>query len=181
MRKSLTPEHFNTVALRLKAGDKTAGKELFEYWSPLLFRFFMLRIAHKGKAEDLVQDVFLKLISRIDTFDTSVGNFTAWFWQVAKNTLKDYYREKKEGTFSDVFPDGIDIADDRPVLETSLRVQEVLRVLSRFSEEEQETFSLRCVSGLSYKEIAAITARSEGALRVEVHRLTQKLKKLLHE
>ena len=99
MRKSLTSEHFNALALRLKAGDQNAGKELFDYWSPLLFRFFMIRLTNRGKAEDLVQDVFLKLVARIDTFDTNAGNFTAWFWQVAKNTLKDYYREKKEGIF----------------------------------------------------------------------------------
>ncbi len=181
MRKSLTSEHFNAIALRLKAGDERAGKELFDYWSPLLFRYFMIRVSHRGKAEDLVQDVFLKLVARIDTFDTAAGNFTAWFWQVAKNTLKDYYREKKEGTFSDVFPDGIDVADDRPVLDVAARVQEILRTLSRFSEDEQKAFSLRYLSGLSYKEISAITGKSEGALRVELHRLTQKLKKLLYE
>lgn len=174
-------EQFKTMAARLKRGDIGAGDEVFTYFSPLLYRFFLTRLTQQTVAEDLTQDVFIKIISKIDTFDEEKGNFPGWVWQIARNTLIDHYREKKEVVFADA-GEGIEhivsVVDD---VDQRMRVQSIMAAVSRMSEEEQELFSLRYVSDVSYKDMSGMLGRSESALRVAVHRLNNKVKDIIIE
>lgn len=174
-------EQFKTMAARLKRGDVGAGDEVFTYFSPLLYRFFLTRITHQAIAEDLTQDVFIKVISKIDTYDEEKGNFPGWVWQIARNTLIDHYRDKKEITFADA-GEGVEyIASAVEDVDQRMRVQNVMAVVRQLSEDEQELFALHYVSDVSYKEMSGILGRSESALRVAVHRLTNKVKDIIIE
>ncbi len=178
----LLKTNFNKEAEKLKNGDNKAAEKIFNHFGPKIFSFFMVRTSHRETAEDLTQEVFLKLINKIDTFDNALGNFAAWFWQIARNVLIDHYREKKSFPTID-----LDAAGAKYLPERSRSIQEniiakneiekMLKVVKNFSEEEQEIFSLKFLSDLSYKEISRITNKSEGNLRVIIHRITQKINK----
>lgn len=175
-----TRDEFNKLAERLKKGDKKAAEEIFNHFSPLIYRFFLARTSKRELSQDLMQDVFVKLISKIETFNNESGHFSAWLWQIARNTLIDYFREKKEISFSDA-PEGIeDNYKTEDKTERNIIVKEVLEVVKNFNVEDQEIFTLHYISDLSYKEISRITGKSEGALRVAIHRITKKVKDIVN-
>lgn len=174
-------EQFMAMVSGLKRGDIGAGDEVFTYFSPLLYRFFLTRIAQQTLAEDLTQDVFIKIISKIDTYNEEKGNFPGWVWQIARNTLIDHYRDKKEVTFADAGEGVEHIASAIEDVDQRMRVQNVMAVVRQLSEEEQELFALRYVSDVSYKDMSGMLGRSESALRVAVHRLTNKVKDIIIE
>lgn len=176
-----TGEQLNKTAIRLKRGDVRAGEEVFDHFSPLLYRFFLMRTTNRAVSEDLTQDVFFKLIAKIDTFDEEKGNFPGWIWQIARNTLIDHYRGKSDIPFVDV---GEGIEDISAVVEDAdqrMRVRSVIEAVGQLSDEEQELFSLRYVSDASYKDMSSILGRSESALRVALHRLNKKVKDIIAE
>lgn len=179
--KNIEKDKFNKLANQLKVGDTEAGEEIFNYFSPLIYRFFMARILNQACAEDLVQDVFLKVVARIDTFDDELGNFSGWIWQVARNSLIDYYRDKKEVAFADM-PEGFeDMHKAKDITHVKMAAKEILDMVKNFKEDEQEVFTLHYISDLSYKEMSKITGKSEGALRVAVYRLNKKIRSTIYD
>ena len=180
MRKTST-EDFNALASQLKGGDERSGAVIFDKFAPLFFGFFLQRTGTKGVAEDLVQEVFVKLVGRIETFDPTVGNFTPWFWQIARNTLNDYFRERKNILLSEMDTmEGDEFAADES-LDTKEFVAEILDKVKEFSEEERDLFLFRYVQGLSYREIAEIMGKTEVSLRVAAHRIVKKIKEWYHD
>ncbi|MEK7503666.1 MAG: RNA polymerase sigma factor [Patescibacteria group bacterium] len=182
MENPFIQKDFNKTAEKLKQGDQKAGEEIFNYFQPKIFRYFMVRLGNRDTAEDLSQDIFLKLIGKIDSFNADLGNFSAWFWQIARNSLIDYYRQKKTTAFANldaVSPYLVDEKQNRAPEKS--RLEAVMKLVSELNEEEQEIFSLRHLSGLSYKELSRMTGKSEGSLRVSLHRINQKIRKEIHD
>lgn len=169
---------FNKLAAKLKKGNKSAGEEIFDYFNPKIFSFFMARTGHIETSEDLSQEVFLKIVSKIETFNEESGNFLGWVWQIARNTLIDYYRGKKPLPL--LSPELMVKDAHSPDYADKEKVDEIIRLVKNFSGEEQEIFSLRYLSGIPYKELAQMTNKSEINLRVIVHRLNQKIKNIIN-
>ncbi|PIW76118.1 MAG: hypothetical protein CO001_03045 [Candidatus Portnoybacteria bacterium CG_4_8_14_3_um_filter_40_10] len=176
-------DRFNKLAHRLKQGDRRAGEEIFDYFSRQIFRFFIVRTASRETAEDLTQEVFLKLIDKIKTFNENLGSFSGWLWQIAKNTVKDYYRKKKPLSLSDILlqsKENSDFLEGKNDGKAELKIAEIKDMIKDFDEEEQEIFSLHYLSDMPYREIAKMTGKSESSLRVLVHRVNKKIRKLFN-
>ena len=169
------PSRLNRLANLLKQKNESAGEQIFNHYSKKIFRFFMVRTLDRDAAEDLTQEVFLKVIDRIGSFDEQKGNFSSWFWQIARNTAKDYYQEKAKKSIP-LSQIKIEPEEKRNWLSV-VEFNEVMDMVKKFSPEEQELFSLRYVSDVPYKELSDITGKPEGTLRVLVHRLNQKIRK----
>jgi RNA polymerase sigma-70 factor, ECF subfamily len=172
---------YTLLACRWKEGDRKAGEQIFDHFAPQIYRFYIVRIFNREIAEDLTQNVFLKVTHKINSFHEEMGSFSSWIWQIARNTLIDYFREKKQIVFSDLPAEGENFVNERDDPTQEIRKQEILSLLTHLSPEEQEIFALHHISDLSYREISLRTQRSEGALRVLVHRINQKLRTLLNE
>jgi RNA polymerase sigma-70 factor (ECF subfamily) len=168
-------ESFNTQAEALQKGNTRAAEKIFDHFSGPIHSFFMARIRHKETAQDLTQEVFLKVIRSIDQFDGESGDFTAWIWQIARNSAIDYFRLKKPSYLADLPDEGGHIPEDRVLSDDSAKVREIMNIVRQFSEEEQELFQLHFVADLSYVDLAKTTGRTESALRVAIHRLRKKL------
>ncbi len=166
---------FNTLAERLQRGDETAGGQIFDYFSPQIYRFFFARTNHRETAQDLTQEVFLKVVRNIQSYAAEQGDFTPWFWRIAHNALIDFFRQKKSGYLEELDQEGENIADpsDRTVVNAELR--EVMNAVRTLPAEEQELFQLHFLADLSYTDIARITGKSEANLRVIIHRLKKKI------
>jgi RNA polymerase sigma-70 factor (ECF subfamily) len=174
-------DRLTDYACKMQRGDLEAGEKIFDYYSPKIFRFVIVRVLNREIAEDLTQEVFLKVVNRIETFIPDRGSFSAWIWQITKNTLKDHYAKKKTIPLSDILPESKYFIDKKNNPDQRLKIYEVLKIAQGFSEEEQEIFSLRYLSDLSYKNLSEMTGKSEVALRVVVHRLNKKIRKALDD
>jgi len=177
-RRNAKKDHCNQWACDLKNGDSLAGKKIFEHFSPKIYRFFIRKSHNREIAEDLTQEVFLKVVNKIDSFDENLGSFSGWVWQIAKNTAKDYYRQKKPLPFSNLADDGLNIADPKNILPQNAELEEILQKVKNLNPEEQNVFNLRYLHNFSYREISRMTNKSEISLRVLMHRVIDKLQKL---
>lgn len=175
-------DSFNKVAYQLKTGNRQAGELIFGNYSKPIYRFFLVKTFSRETAEDLMQDVFVKVIDKIGTFDENLGSFSGWLWQIAKNTIKDYYRKKKAIPLSDAAildKERKEFLEGKNDLVNGYDVDEISEALKNFTEEEQEVFSLHYLSDLPYRTISKALGKSESSLRVAVYRINKKLKKTI--
>ncbi|HUZ92893.1 MAG TPA: sigma-70 family RNA polymerase sigma factor [Candidatus Paceibacterota bacterium] len=172
-------DHLNTLAAKMKRGDRRAAAALYDDLAPKVYGFVLARTSKKEAAEDLMQDVFLKLIEKIESFDEKKGKFTVWFWQVVRNMLVDHYRGKKEMPFSAFEEEAVAAmaVGEMPDLQVKMRHDRVAEFVLELSHEERELFELRYVAEMPYREIASLLGKSEASLRVKALRIKGKIKK----
>lgn len=178
-RKIMKKDRLTELAVRMKKGDRRAATELYDELLPKVYGFLYTRTSKKEVAEDLAHDVFIKLIEKIDAFDEKKGVFVVWFWQVVRRMLIDFYRKKQETPFSRFEPDEVEamsIDDHPPAVDEKMRYEKVSNFMKTLSEDEQELFEYRYVAEMSYSEIAELTGKSEGSLRVASLRIKGKVK-----
>ena len=84
-------EFSQDIVEQAKSLDSNAIAVVFEYYYPKLYRYFYYRVRIKEDAEDLASEVFVKMVKSIKR---QTGNFAAWLYMIAKNTLVDYYRRE---------------------------------------------------------------------------------------
>lgn len=174
----------NRLAKKMQKGNAAAAEKIYNHFAGKIFSFLFYRVQYKVIAEDLTQDIFLKLLDKIQQFDPELGNFSTWFWQLARNTLIDYYRssKNKEITFSKIDETKIEkiASADFECLDIQLdnrtELNQVLLFLKTLPSKEREIAELRFMAQLSFREMAEILKKSEGALRVHVMRLKKKIK-----
>ncbi len=179
----LNGDQLTSLAVRMKKGDRRAAIRLYEELAPKAHGFFFSRTGARETAEDLSQDIFVKLVEKIGTFDETRGRFTVWFWQMARNMLIDHYRAKKETPFSmfnEAEVEAMAVVEMQDI-DGRFQYRKVQMVLKTLSEDERELFELRYVADVPYREMSAILGRSEGALRVASLRIKEKLKKIISD
>ncbi len=170
-----TKDQFNAQAEKFQKGDIHSAEKIFDHFSKPIYAFFMARIRHKETAQDLTQEVFLKVIKNIDQFDRESGDFTAWIWQIARNSAIDYFRLKKPSHLADLPDEGVNIVEEHAKSDESAKVREIMDIIESFSVEERELFELHFVADMSYTDLARATGKTESALRVAIYRLRKKL------
>lgn len=168
------------TVIQAKKGSQQAFGKLYELYFERIYRFVYFRVNHKETAEDLAEDVFIKAWRRIS--DVNERSFGGWLYSICKNTIIDYYRQKKvtvdlseiEGTFEseqNVFEE----------VNTVLNQKNLAAILKELPSEQQTIIRLKFIEDLSNSEISGITGKSEGAIRVIQHRALQKLQDLHHK
>ena len=177
--KDLQRDRLDRLVVKMKKGDRGSASALYDELAPKLYGFIFSRTGSREIAEDLSQDIFIKLIERVESYDDKKGRFTVWFWRMARNTLIDYYRQKKSMPFSHFEDDEVAAMAIGEIPDTDhvLAHRRLRSIVATFSGEEQELFELRFVAEMAYKDIANILDRPEGALRVAALRLKEKLQK----
>ncbi len=175
---------FNRLAKRMQKGDKRAAEEIYNKLIKRVYGFCVSRIYDKTIAEDLTQEIFMKVVSKIETYDSSRGDFVNWFWQLARNTLIDYHRQKKTILFSDIKEQNenkeefevIEIEHPEIDYDKRFEIEKIKKFLQGLTVEDQELFQLRFLAELSYTEISKILDKNEGALRVSISRIKKRIK-----
>ena len=173
-------ERLHALAVRMKKGDRRAAGALYDELVPKVHGFVFARTGRREVAEDISQDVFLKLVEKIEMFDERKATFVVWFWRLTRNMLVDYFREKKEVQFSSFEGEDLDrlasyVAHGN--VDAKLAHEKLQKFLKTLGEEEQHMFELRYIAELSYGEMAELLGKSEGALRVATMRVKEKIKK----
>ena len=79
-----------------KKGDLEKFSGLYDVYIGKIYRFIFYKTSHKETAEDLTSKTFMKALKSVDRFDTEKGTFQAWLFRIARNTVIDFYRTKKD-------------------------------------------------------------------------------------
>jgi RNA polymerase sigma-70 factor (ECF subfamily) len=160
--------------------------EFYDQYVEKIYRYIFFRIGSQELAEDLTSEVFLRSWQYVNQNLESESSFKAmqnpraFFYQVARNLLVDFHRQKGKSPISlDEITD-IKIADkkDDPIEITSrsMEMETVRKALVNLNDDYQEIIIWRYLEELEIKEIAEILNKSEGAIRVLICRAINNLK-----
>lgn len=163
-------------------GKEKAFNEIYNRYSKPLFLFFYRRLYQENsKAQDFLQDLFLKLIEKAETFDSS-KKFSTWIYTIAYNMCKNEYRANAQKEAKTVRLDGnqanIQIAQplaDKIEQDTFLFKKRLDNELKKLNENQRTTFLLRYQNNLSIKEIGEIMNCSQGTVKSRLHHALKKL------
>ncbi len=194
----LTINKFNDpdfeVVNAVKRGDNEAFAELVEKYSHQVFALSIRILNDYEEAEDLTQEVFLKVYKNIGRFKGN-SKFSTWLYQITYNAALNrlsYLKKRKHYDATSINETsvrreeedyGIDIPDDKRTSEETVIGRETYNVIMQAINELPEEFRivilLRDVEEKSYQEIAAILKVPEGTVKSRIHRAREILKKKL--
>jgi RNA polymerase sigma-70 factor (ECF subfamily) len=174
---------------RLKSRDKEVFTEVYDENVADIHRFVYFKIGSKEEANDLTSIIFLKTWNHIqnNTLEDA-KTLRALLYKVARNAIIDYYREQGSRKFISINDEEnpIEIASET---DTSFEHQERLdqekslelirSKLPLLKEEYREIIIMRFINDLTLEEIADITQKSRGNIRVLTHRALKALKELI--
>jgi RNA polymerase sigma-70 factor (ECF subfamily) len=157
-------------------GDQAAWEQIVRLYRRKVFNVAYKFVGSHDQAEDLTQDVFLKLFKSLDTFDRR-ANFQTWLISVSRNLCIDHYRavrKERETINRDVDP-----ADHPPIspdmradtrLERRDRVTLLRRALEKLAPTLRTAVMLRDIQELTYQEIATTLRLPEGTVKSRINR-----------
>ena len=162
-----------------QAGDGDAFSQLYEAYFERVYRFVYFRVADAEMAEDLASQVFLKAWENLHRYRPH-GPFLAWLYAIARNTVIDTYRTRRQVVSLDEaapIPAPEKSLDDRLQLEFELKaLQEAMQHLTR---EQQEVITLKFIAEYETDEIARAMGKSDGAIRALQMRALQALARVM--
>ena len=168
---------------RYAAGDDSAFRLLFSRYERKIYNFFMRRIGNVERAADLFQETFLRLHQNRHRFDSS-RPFAPWLYTIANNLVRDELRMKR-GIQFDVIEEESLPPSMLATLEESMAATEIVEkvelALKILPESQREVLLLSKSKGLTHRQIAEITSRSEAAVKQLLYRGLQNLKRHLAE
>jgi RNA polymerase sigma factor (sigma-70 family) len=164
--------------LQVREGDADKLGVLFERHHLKLYNF-LVRVTNRPEAsEDLVQEVFFRILKYGRSFRGDAP-FTVWMFQLARNAATDHFRKwKNERPLNDGAEES---PDDRPSASESMEVSEQSELmklaLTRLSAEKREVLMLSRYEELKYEEIGLILHCPVGTVKARVHRALKDLKR----
>lgn len=168
--------------------NEKAFEELYKRYSKKMHYFFYIRLNYNRElADDMLQDLFLKLIHKVQFFDLN-QQFSTWFYTIANNNCKNEYKKNTSQLHTTIENNELDLTADSIVYYNNLEDQfytefnySLENELKNLKETHRTAFILKYKEDLSIKEIAKIMECSEGTIKSRLHytvkRLAQSLAK----
>jgi len=167
------------------SGDDAAWQRLVVSQHRRVYGICYRFTGSQSDAEDLTQDVFLKVYRNLENFDSSKGRFTTWLTTLTRNLLVDHFRRTRQDRITDSIDISLDGESDGPtmadrlsdtrrnqheqvaLLELRTRIQHGLK---QMSPELREAVILRDLEDMDYREIAAVLDVPEGTVKSRISR-----------
>ena len=172
----------NQIMLSVKEGAVDKLGILFERHHVALYNFFLKLTGNREISEDLVQEVFLRILKYRQTY-RGENKFTSWMYQVARNARADYYRRRKlevsheDDAMEPVSQDPIPTDDVETGQETAL----LRAALNRLPFKKREVLVLSRFQDMKYEEIAHVMDCPVSTVKVLVHRAIKDLRTIFYE
>jgi RNA polymerase sigma-70 factor (ECF subfamily) len=158
-------------------GDGPAWERLVQLHSRRIFNICYRFTSSRHEAEDLTQEVFLRVYRTLGSYRSEQGSCATWMTSVTRNLLIDHYRRTKRDRITDSMDDAPQVEHkvapgrrpDQAALDTELGEQ-VQRALEKISPELREAVILRDLQGLDYAEIQRVLEVPEGTVKSRISR-----------
>jgi RNA polymerase sigma-70 factor, ECF subfamily len=154
--------------------NPAAFQPLYQKWLKPIYRYFYFRVGNVKDAEDLTSQVFLKVYEQLPGYRNN-GCFSAWLFTIAHSRMVDFFRKANR---EDTLEKAALIANSTDLLTQVVHgseIDQILALLQKLNERDQELIRLRFFGELSYREIGAIMHRSEDATRKAISRLLDRM------
>jgi len=184
----------NLLVRRCISGDAAAWQEIVQRYHRRIYNICYRFAGSADDAQDLTQEVFIKMYRTLTSYDVERGAFMTWITTITRNLLVDHFRKSKQ----DRITDSLDATpseheDSTPLVEQiqdkslppDSRVQSretgetVHRALQKLSPDLREAVILRDLQDLDYREIATVLKVPEGTVKSRINRGRAELARLL--
>jgi RNA polymerase sigma-70 factor (ECF subfamily) len=188
VENTLDPD--SSLVARCLRGDETAWEELVRLNTRKVYGLCYRFTGSGSEAQDLTQEVFLRIFRTIKTFRSTEGSFGTWLARVTRNLLIDHYRRTRQERVTD------SIEEQLPMLEevggagparpdqafAGKEASEILQAtLQKLSPDLREAVILRDLQEMEYREIAEVLAIPEGTVKSRINRGRAELGRLLRK
>jgi RNA polymerase sigma-70 factor, ECF subfamily len=167
----------------VRKGDPAGAEALFARHADAVFRFSNRMLGTAADAEEISQDVFLKMIDRAEQYDGR-GPLVSWLLSIAANACRNRLRTRKRWV-SDALGEVPEVPAPGPTAVGALIADEEARrlraALSVLTDEQREAVVLARYHGLSYAEVARTLSTTEGAIKARIFRALEILRRELSE
>jgi len=170
-------------------GDGSAWEELVRRHSRRIFNICYRFTGNGTEAEDLSQDVFLRVYRTLASYRSAHGGFATWVTSVTRNLLIDHYRRSKRDRATDSLDDKLTVVENKE--STARRPDEqallgelsgqVQTALTKLSPDLREAVILRDLQQLEYGEIQRVRSVPEGTVKSRINRGRIELARILQQ
>lgn len=163
-------------------GDAEAFGKLYELLFDRVYRYVRVRIGDSNEAEDLTQEVFLKSMNGLGSYQWRGMPFTAWLFRIAHNQVVDRLRRKRTAGPQVSLDDAVSLPAGQNVEEgalLSLDKESLGEALERLTDLQRQVVLNRFVAGLSLAETAAAMKKTENAVKALQHSALLALRRIL--
>ncbi len=168
---------------RAQERDRAAFGELYELYGRKVYAYLSYNLnGRPHEAEDLTEEVFLKVLEKIDSYRNTGAPFSAWLYRIAHNHLVDYVRHRKrEPALSlEETPPGMEPSNsDEQEMALRLDSQGLKEALRELTFEQRQVILLRFIQDLSIADTARIVGKGEDAVKKLQSRALKSLKRIL--
>jgi len=179
---------------RCISGDASAWEQIVQQYNRRIYNICYRFAGSTDDAEDLTQEVFIRMYKTLKSYDTSKGAFVTWVTTITRNLLVDHFRRSKLERMTDSLdaaPSGDEDAltlgeqlpDTGPAPEAqfhSLETRQVVhQALQKLSPELREAVILRDLQDMDYRDIASVLKVPEGTVKSRINRGRTELARLL--
>ncbi len=160
----------------VKSGDLQQASLLFDRYHRRIFNFLVRMMADRMAAEDVTQNVFLRMLKYRNSYNPEL-KFQTWIYQVARNAFADYYQQQKQSKAVSVT---IEKMENEPDIENALQQEEtekrLIRALAQVPDGYRELIVLTRFQHLKYEEVARLMDMTVANVKVKVHRAIGQLR-----
>ncbi len=164
-----------------KSGDEKALSELYLLFFPRVYRYILARTGNPYDAEDLAEEVFMKVLEAIDRFQWREAPFSAWLFRIAHNAIISQHRKDtargKTAPLLESVP--VDSAGPEELVEHQMVLKEVMDAAQKLPEAQRQVIAYRFSAGLSVAETARAMGKGEGNVKVIQHKAIAKLREMM--
>lgn len=158
---------------------------LYQRYVARIYRYLRTRVRHEEDAADLTQQVFLKALDALPSYQERGLPFAAWLFRIARHNVTDNYRQQRNDISWDLLQDAMIVPGREQDPEKMILHQESLARLRGLLEEvdikKRELLALRFAGGLSTAEIALVVNKSQASVKKQLTRTLKTLKEQYYD
>jgi len=181
----LDPE--TSLVERCLGGEQGAWEELVKTYTKRVYALCYRFTGRDNEAQDLTQEVFLRIFKSLGSFRAGEGSFVVWLTRLTRNLLVDHYRRTKHDRATDALEDKLAVLEERTAqysrtdgMLAGREAGELLQAaLQKLSPELREAVILRDLQEMEYREIARVLNVPEGTVKSRLNRGRAELARIL--
>jgi RNA polymerase sigma-70 factor (ECF subfamily) len=170
-----TDSREDAVLVKAARRDPSAFATLYRRYVTPVYRYLYCRVGNAADAEDLTAQVFIAALEGLSAYRER-GSFGSWLFTIAYHKAADHHRRRHPHLSLDEALDSP--GDGENPLTCMMRVEALQRLaalVAQLEEDKQELLRLRFAAGLTYGQMAIVVGSNEGAAKMAVHRLLNRL------
>lgn len=170
------------IIKQAQSGDSEAFEQLYDLYQQPVFSYIFYRVGDQQLAEDLTGDVFVKMVTKIQTFQPGGRPFLAWLYTVAGNQVRDHVRREKRLTWlplNETDSDGEDGLMTK--IGRRLKQEQLIAALDELTDEQRQVIVLRFIEGEPSAAVAKKLGKSLTGVKALQRRAIGALRRLLEQ